>query len=160
MTHTRRATATIAAIIGVLVTVFPLSAGPQDEQEIRDAIARYRTAANSRDLPAVMRCYAATDALLVYDVSNAPFRGVPAVTQDWEQFIAAMTAIDLEFRNIEVIVSSGGEFAFAHFIERASLTPKQGAPLVNDNLRTTQIFQKVDGRWLIVHEHKSKSRSE
>jgi len=127
MTHTRRATATIVAIIGALVTVFPLRAGPNAEQEIRDVMARYRIAANSRDLPGVMRCSATTDALLVYDVSNAPFRGVAAVTQDWEQFMAAMTAIDLEFRNIDVTVSSGGEFAFAHFIERASLTPKQGA---------------------------------
>ena len=160
MTHTRRATAGVMAIIGALVTVLPMSAGPNDEQEIRDVIAHYRTAANRRDLQAVMQCYAATDELLVYDVSNAPFRGRAAVTQDWEHFISAMTAIDLQFRYIEVMVSPGGEFAFAHFIERASLTPKQGAQLVNDNLRTTQIFQKLDGRWLIVHEHKSKSRSE
>jgi uncharacterized protein (TIGR02246 family) len=150
----------IVAMICALGIVLPLRASVTDEQNIRALIAQYGAAANARDLQAVMRCYAKTDTLLVYDVSNAPFRGVAAVTRDWEQFITAMTAIDLAFRDIEVTVSGGGEFAYANFIERASLTPKQGAPIVNDNLRTTQIFQKTNGRWLIIHEHKSKSRTE
>ena len=136
------------------------SARRADEQEIRALIARYGAAANARDLPAVMRGYAETDALLVYDVSNKPFRGFAEVTRDWRQFFAAMRAIDLQFRDVEVTVDEPGAFAYATFIERAALTPREGAPFVNDNLRTTQVYRKLGGRWLIVHEHKSKSRAE
>ena len=131
----------------------------EDEREIRGLIVRYAAAANARDLRAVMRLYAATDTLLVYDISNAPFRGSAEVTRDWEQFMTAMRAINLEFREIEITVDAYGNFAYATFIERASVTPVQGAPFVNDDLRTTQIFEKVNGNWLIIHEHKSKAQT-
>ena len=49
------------------------------EQAIRALVARYAAAANARDLGAAMRLYAATDSVLVYDVSNAPFRGFAEV---------------------------------------------------------------------------------
>lgn len=135
------------------------SVAGEDEREIRVLIARYAAAANARDLDAVMRLYAATDSVLVYDVSNAPFRGFAEVTRDWRQFMTAMRVIDLEFREIEVAVDAPSAFAYATFIERASLTPVQGAPFVNDNLRTTQIYKRGDRGWLIVHEHKSRSRN-
>ena len=133
------------------------NADSEDEQEIRKLIANYGAAANARDLAGVMRLYTNTSDVLVYDVSSAPFRGFAEVTRDWKEFIDAMSAINLEFRDIEVTVEEQGDFAYATFIERASLTPTQGSALVNDNLRTTQIYKKVNGQWLIVHEHKSKS---
>jgi uncharacterized protein (TIGR02246 family) len=145
------------ALVASLATV--PAAQTRDEQEIRTLIARYRTAANARDLPGVMQCYVATDDVLVYDVADAPFRGVEAVRRDWEQFINAMSDITLDFREIEVAISEGADVAYAHFIERASMVPNRGARVVNDNLRTTHIYRKVNGRWLIVHEHKSKSRT-
>jgi ketosteroid isomerase-like protein len=85
---------------------------------------------------------------------------VAAVTADWKDFLSEMRAIDLQFRDIEVTVSPGADFAYATLIERASLTPKHGAVIVVDKLRTTQIYEKRRDRWLIVHEHKSKSRTE
>jgi uncharacterized protein (TIGR02246 family) len=141
-------------------TLSPRTGTGSDEQDIRALIARYGAAANARDLQAALRCYAEMDSLLVYDVSAAPFRGFAEVRRDWEQFMTAMRSINLEFRDIKVTVDKHGEFAYATFIERASLTPKRGAPLVNDNLRTTQIFRKMNGHWLIVHEHKSKPLSD
>jgi ketosteroid isomerase-like protein len=96
----------------------------------------------------------------VFDVSNRPFRGIAAVTADWESFLAEMRVIDLKFRDLEVTVGPRGDFAYATFIERAALTPRHGSPVVVDHLRTTQIYEKRRGQWLIVHEHKSKSRTE
>ena len=40
--------------------------------------------------------------------------------------MSAMRAINLEFREMEVTVDGHGEFAYATFIERASLTPMHG----------------------------------
>lgn len=131
-----------------------------DEQEIRALIARYGAAANARDVPAVVRCYAPTDAVLLFDIGGPPLRGVAGVTRTWTEFVGEMRTIKLEFRDIEVEVAPGGGLAFAHFIERASLVRKAGGPmLVNDSLRTTQIYRKIRGHWLIIHEHKSKSLS-
>ena len=76
-----------------------------------------------------MQCYAATEDVLVYDVSNAPFRGVDAVRRDWEQFINAMSAITLDFREIEVAVNERSDVAYAHVIERASFIPNGGTAL-------------------------------
>lgn len=94
-----------------------------------------------------MECYAVTDSLVVYDLSNSPFRGVTAVTKDWADFFGAMRAITLDLRDIEVTVSIPGTFAYVHFIERASmLRETDGAVIVNDNLRATQIYAKRKGR--------------
>ena len=59
-----------------------------------------------------------------------------------------------------MVVGLEVDVAYAHFIERASLVPIAGARVVNDNLRTTHIYRKMNGQWLIVHEHKSKSRTQ
>ena len=161
MTRTQRRAARLLAVTCALIASVAAvpAAQTRDEQEIRTLIARYRTAANARDLSGVMQCYAATEEVLVYDVSDAPFRGVDAVKRDWEQFINAMSEITLDFREIEVVVGKELDVAYAHFIERASMVPSGGARVVNDNLRTTHIYRKVNGQWLIVHEHKSKSRT-
>lgn len=151
--------AALTVVVASLSFANRIVAATADEQEIRSLIARYNAAANARDLPAVMTCYAAIDSLLVYDVSHAPYKGVAAVTKDWGDFMAAMREIKLEFREIEVEVGTG-EYAFAHFIERASMvTKEENQAFVNDDLRATHVFKKINGQWLIVHEHKSKSRS-
>jgi ketosteroid isomerase-like protein len=60
----------------------PQAAGrASDAREIRALIARYGAAANARDVPAVVRCYAPTDAVLLYDVGGPPLRGVAAVAR-------------------------------------------------------------------------------
>ena len=159
--HKRWATTSLLALLclsGVAAQPRPEPATTA-ETEIRALITRYGAAANAHDLQAVMRCYAGTDSVLVYDVANKPLRGLAAVTDDWGRFMAVMRAIDLQFRDIEVTVSPSADFAYATFIERAALTPQQGAPIVIDNLRTTHIYKKVNGRWLIVHEHKSESHA-
>ena len=139
----------------------PQAAGrASDAREIRALIARYGAAANARDVPAVVRCYAPTDAVLLYDVGGPPPRGVAAVTRTWANFIDEMRTIRLEFRDVEVEVAPGGRVAFAHFIERASVVRKAGGPMLVTDLRTTQIYRKLGGQWLIVHEHKSKSLSD
>jgi uncharacterized protein (TIGR02246 family) len=157
----RRTWSTVATV--VLFSAWhatPATAAASDEAEIRAVIGRYAAAAHAQDLSAVMQCYAATDALVVYDVSNAPFHGVAAVTKDWADFFAAMQTITLDFRDIAVTVLTPGKFALVHFIERASVVPAaDGRVIVNDNLRTTQLYAKRNGRWQIVHEHKSKSQS-
>ena len=82
-----------------------------------------------------------------------PFKGV-AVTKDWSDYLAAMKAIDIEPAEIEITIV--GDVAYSHFIERVMTGPPE-ARQIKLGLRTTQVYRKTGGKWLIVHEHKSKA---
>jgi uncharacterized protein (TIGR02246 family) len=126
-----------------------------DGEEIRSLIVRYYAAANAKDIRGVMSCYAATDDVLVYDVyPTTPFKGTAAITKDWSDWFKAVGAIRLKYGDVEV--TSSGDMALAHFAERGSFITKDGKETKLD-LRTTHVYRKIGGRWLIVHEHKSMS---
>jgi len=129
-----------------------------NEDEIRSLITHYYSAINAMDVGSAMKYYGPSKTLLVYDVADAPLRGTTDVTKHWTDFFAKLKELKLEPREIEIEGTSGGKIAFSHFIERATIVTKDGRRFVEDNLRTTQIYQKIGARWLIVHEHKSKSR--
>jgi ketosteroid isomerase-like protein len=151
----------VKAAIVALALIAPGAAAQShasDVRAIRTLMENYRLAANAKDLPSIMRCYTTAPELVVFDVSNAPFRGAAEVQRDWSEFFGAMRTIQLDFRDIAIEVAADKSTAYALFIERASLViASDGQAIVNDKLRTTQIYRKVRGRWLIVHEHKSKS---
>ena len=125
-----------------------------DEEQIRSLVARYYGAANTKDIDGVMACYAVREpSLLVYDVIPlTPFKGAKAVRKDWTDFFSAMREIHLERSDLEA--SFDGNLAFSHFTENVALTTK-GGEQIHAVLRTTHVYKKIDGHWLIVHEHKS-----
>ena len=142
-------------LLVLLILTFSAPAASTDEADVRALIIRYYAAANAKDVKGVMSCYATTDDILVFDVVPArPFKGVDAVTKDWSDYFAAMKVIDLEPAEIEVVVA--GDIAYSHFIERV-MTSALGARQMKLGLRTTHVYRKISGKWLIVHEHKSKS---
>jgi uncharacterized protein (TIGR02246 family) len=125
-----------------------------DNDQIRSLVAHYYAAANAKDIDGVMACYALQEpSLLVYDVVPLkPFEGANAVRKDWTDFFSAMREIHLERSDVEI--SSDGNLAFGHFMENVALTTN-GGEQIHAILRTTHVYKKIDGHWLIVHEHKS-----
>jgi ketosteroid isomerase-like protein len=83
---------------------------------------------------------------------SAPFKGAEAVRQDWAGFFSAMREIHLEQSDLEII--SDGNLAFSHFAESVDVITNRGER-VSAVLRTTHVYRKTHGEWLIVHEHKS-----
>ena len=148
------------AAVAVLATGFRAErsdVGPSaDEQAIRGVIAKYYASANARDVNAIAATYSPSNTLLIYDVVGAPFRGTAGVRRTWGDFLQFYSRIVLSYRDLVVDVSASGDLAYATFIERAETVARTGGKKeVTDNLRTTQVFRKVAGKWLIVHEHKS-----
>jgi len=58
--------------------------------------------------------------------------------------------IDLETRDLHVVVSS--DLAFAFWFSRAAGTMPDGRP-AGSWVRATNCWRRIDGTWLVVHEH-------
>ena len=61
--------------------------------------------------------------------------------------------IDYEIRDLAV--TSGGDVAFCHSLNRLSATPRGSAERFDLWFRSTIGLRKIDGTWRIVHEHMS-----
>ena len=66
--------------------------------------------------------------------------------------VSSMRSIHLEPSELEI--TSDGNLAFSFFTECVNLTTNTGER-IGVVLRTTHIYKRIDGDWLIVHEHKS-----
>ena len=60
--------------------------------------------------------------------------------------------LEIETRNLEVCVH--GELAVAHALQRMASTEKNG-DRSDLWLRNTTVYQKIEGHWVIAHEHSS-----
>ena len=68
------------------------------------------------------------------------------MTKDWADYFSAMKVIHLEPAENEIVVA--GDIAYSHFIERV-MTGPPGARQVRLELRTTHVYRKLIGKWLI-----------
>ncbi len=129
-------------------------AGANDKSDIEALEKRYTDAVLAKDLNAIMSCYAPGDQLFVFDA--VPPREYPsweAYKKDWEQLLAAFPGpitYSLSDQSITVVGSVG----YGHNIQTGQFTRKDGSKL-DLVVRVTDVYRKVGGKWLIVHEHVS-----
>lgn len=79
--------------------------------------------------------------------------GATAKRQNWvDAFAMYQPPLGYEMRDLTIAV--GDDVAFGHSLNRISGTLKNGHR--SDHwLRWTACFRKIDGKWLIVHDHVS-----
>jgi ketosteroid isomerase-like protein len=119
-----------------------------DEAAIRQLIDQGVGAIRRKDLDGVMALY--SPAIVSFDI-EPPLQYVH--TKHWKQtFDAYEGRLDYEIRELSVTV--GDDVAFSHSLNRVSGTIKNGHQ-TNFWLRWTACFRKIDGRWLITHDHVS-----
>jgi len=120
------------------------------QQLLDDLVAAYKT----KDIPSIMSAYLPDERLVVFDVTP-PYKFVGA--RAYRQFFADFYA---EFPGpIDVVatqrsITRNGDFAFAHETDTWNVTSKDGERTSMATLET-YVFQKIQGRWFIVHEHAS-----
>ena len=124
-----------------------------DEAEIRQQIETLAAAIRAADLEAIKPLYAAD--VVSFDAGpHLQDVGLAAKLNNW---IAAFTffqhPIGCEVRDVEVTV--GGELAFGHSFNRLSGTLQNGTQVAGFWVRATYCFRKINGSWLIVHDHVS-----
>jgi ketosteroid isomerase-like protein len=124
-----------------------------DEADIRQQIDYLADAIRALDLEAVMSAY--TSSVVSFDI-EPPLQhvGADAKRKNWERVFAAYRRpFGYEIRQLTVTVSN--DIAFAHSLNRLSGTLKSGATTNGYWVRATTCLRKVNGRWLITHDHVS-----
>jgi len=144
-----------AALVATCLSAgVPARAQTKDEQEIRALESRFAAAFNAKDLDAIMKVYVPGNDLFVFDV------GVPRqhvgwedYKKDWQDYLALFKG-PIKFTISDLSVMSDGKIGYGHSIQQVSGTGTDGTPM-NMVARVTDVYRKIDGKWLIVQEHVS-----
>jgi len=120
--------------------------------DIRALVERQAQAIRDKDADGVM-IHNAPDMLSFDIVAPLRQRGAEVVRERLQHWFDAFDgAIGCEVRELEVATSS--DTAFAHFLQRFSGTNTSGMA-IDMWVRVTMGLRRIDGRWLIAHEHMS-----
>jgi uncharacterized protein (TIGR02246 family) len=124
-----------------------------DEQQIRDLIGRWATAAHEGDMATVLADHAPD--ILMFDVPppQQGVRGIDAYRETWPGFFE-WQASGAVFEIESLDVTAGADVAFASALLRCG-TPEQLEREPEQRLRLTIGLRKADGRWAVTHEHHS-----
>lgn len=143
-----------ALVAGCLGAALPARAQARDEQEIRALEDHFAAAFNAKNLDAIMKVYAPGNDLFVFDV------GVPRqhvgwddYKKDWQEFLAMFSG-PITFTVSDLAVTSDGKTAYGHSIQHVSGKATDGSSM-DMTVRVTDVYRKIDGKWLIVQEHVS-----
>jgi uncharacterized protein (TIGR02246 family) len=149
-------TATIAAFMFAMALLSPtgVRAGSGDEASIRALESRFVAAVNAKDVNAIMKVYVPDESLFVFDVvPPRQYVGAKAYAKDWTDFLGMFKG-PLKFEISDLSVTADGTMGFGHSIQHVTGTDTKGQP-VDLTVRVTDVYRKIKGNWLIVHEHVS-----
>jgi ketosteroid isomerase-like protein len=124
-----------------------------DEAEIRELIDKLAEAVRRADLAGLKPLYAPD--VVSFDVGpRLQDVGAAAKLNNWiEAFTFFQRPLGVEVRDITLTI--GGDVAFAKSFNRLSGTLRNGTRSSGFWVRATYCFRKIDGNWLIVHDHAS-----
>ena len=154
----RHAGAMLAALLLCGITSCSQAPSPAntaaDEAEIKALEQRFLDAVKAKDVNAIMTAYVPDETLLVFDaIPPRQYVGAKAFRKDFEDFLAAFPGpVQAELNDLSVSVE--GNLAYGHSIQRLVGTDKAGKS-ADLTFRVTDVYRKINGKWLIVHEHLS-----
>jgi uncharacterized protein (TIGR02246 family) len=123
-----------------------------DEVAVRDLVEAWADAVRRKDYAGILRSHAAD--FVMFDVP-APFKsvGLDAYQKTWDVFFS-WSSDPVRFEIQEMDVTAGADVAFAFATMRCEGQESDGKPEALD-FRLTIALRKIDGRWMIAHEHHS-----
>jgi uncharacterized protein (TIGR02246 family) len=124
----------------------------RDDAPIRACMDAVAHAFRAKDLTALMAHYAPDT--VTFDVRPPlQVQGVGAYRATFEAWFAATQGpIDYELRDVRIATSD--DVAFGHYLVHVKSTRTTGES-AEYWVRVTSGFQKLNGRWLVTHEHVS-----
>jgi ketosteroid isomerase-like protein len=116
--------------------------------------SEFNKAFNAKDVDAIMKVYVPDESLLVFDVvPPRQYAGAKAYRKDWEDFLATFKGpVKLELSDLHVFAN--GTIGYGSSIQHVSGADTKGQPF-DITVRVTDGYRKVNGHWLIAHEHVS-----
>jgi ketosteroid isomerase-like protein len=131
-----------------------VAASSGDKAAIEALEQSFLDAFNAKDVKAIMACYAPGKSLFVFDVTPPrEHLGWDDYKRDWEGFFAAFSG-PVSVRMSELNVTVVGPVAYGRNIESGTFTSKDGSKTAIV-VRVTDVYRKIDNKWLIVQEHVS-----
>jgi uncharacterized protein (TIGR02246 family) len=125
-----------------------------DKAAIQALEDTYNEGFNSKDVDKAMSVYAPGSQLFVFDVvPPREYKGWDAYKKDFEGLFSAFPG-PLKNTISEQTIHVVGSLAYGHSIQTGEFTAKDGTK-VKIVARTTDIYRKINGKWLIVEEHNS-----
>jgi ketosteroid isomerase-like protein len=124
-----------------------------DEAAIRGQITRWVEAIQAQDLEGVL---AEHDPNIVQFDVPPPYngvRGIDAYRDTWPPFFEWISR-GAQVELLELDVVAGADVAFAYGLLRCG-TAADCAANPDNRLRMTVGLRKIDGRWVVAHEHHS-----
>jgi ketosteroid isomerase-like protein len=122
---------------------------PQEDNSLRERVETLAQAIRDKDIDALMAHYAPD--VVVYDVRPPlEVRGADAYRKNFERWFAAMQgAIEYEMQDLRLSMSES--HAFCHCVSHVRGT--RNGEKADYRVRVTTCFQKVNGQWIVGHEH-------
>jgi uncharacterized protein (TIGR02246 family) len=130
------------------------AAATADRAAIQALEDTYNEGFNAKDVDKIMSVYLPGTALFVFDVvPPREYRGSDAYRKDFEGLFAGFAG-PVKNTISEQTIHVVGSLAYGHNIQTGEFVGHDGAK-VTLVVRTTDIYRKIDGKWLIVEEHNS-----
>jgi uncharacterized protein (TIGR02246 family) len=124
----------------------------EDEAAVRDVIEAWADAVRRKDYAGILQSHSPD--FVMFDVPP-PFKsvGLEAYRKTWDLFFSwSSEPVPFDIQEMEVI--AGREVAFAFATMGCAGPGPDGKPEPLD-FRLTSCLKKIDGQWMIVHEHHS-----
>ncbi len=124
----------------------------KDETQIQQLIDGWVKALRAKDIEGVMSHYAPD--ILLFDIAPPlQYKGTDAYRKNWEEWFATWEGqIGYEIRDLSITVGDG--IAFSHSLNRIHGKRTNGEQ-TDLWVRVTACRRKINGNWLITHEHVS-----
>jgi uncharacterized protein (TIGR02246 family) len=143
-------------VVATVVPLLPANANTvmDDAAKIKALEAKFAAAFNAKDVNGIMAAYLPDAMLLVFDVvPPRQYVGAKAYRKDWENFLRTLKG-PAQIQISDLAVETDGKLGWGHSIQHIGSTDTKGQP-VDLTVRVTDVYRKVKGNWLIVHEHVS-----
>jgi uncharacterized protein (TIGR02246 family) len=123
-----------------------------DETAIRDLVENWAAAVRARDLKGILANH--SPEILMFDVPRPlESKGIEAYRKTWDIFFSwADDPVVFDFSKMEI--SAGRDIAYVTALMRCAGTETSGERLALE-FRLTMGLRKIDGQWIIEHEHHS-----
>jgi len=144
----------VAILASVNAVAADQPAADADKAAIQALEDTYNEGFNSKDVDKVMSVYAPGKQLFVFDVvPPREYKGWEAYKKDFEGLFSGFPG-PMKNTISEQTIHVVGSVAYGHNIQTGEFTAKDGKK-VKIVARTTDIYRKMNGKWLIVEEHNS-----
>jgi uncharacterized protein (TIGR02246 family) len=126
--------------------------GSEDETAVRAVIESWAAAVKRRDIAGIVQNHSLD--FVIFDVPP-PFQsqGIDAYKKTWDLFFS-WSSDPVRFDITEMSITAGSDVAFAVAAMRCTGPGADGKP-EELAFRLTVGLRKIDGQWIITHEHHS-----